>query len=79
MFIRKFSLPFPLLSDKDATIANKYGSWGERVSATTGQTSIGIIRNTFLIDEQGRIEHVWEKVVPENHTTEVLNVLIAKK
>jgi peroxiredoxin Q/BCP len=78
-FIAKHNLPFPLLYDKDAQVANKYSSWGERVNQTTGQKTIGIIRNTFLIDERGYIERVWEKVVPEEHIPQVMQALMARK
>ncbi len=63
-FDRKYGLGFPLLSDPDHRVAESYGAWGEKVSQ--GKTVIGIIRSSFLIDEQGRIQEAWYKVSPED-------------
>jgi peroxiredoxin Q/BCP len=64
-FDAKYDLGFPLLSDPDHAVADAYGVWGERVRST-GETTIGIIRSSFLIDESGRIEQVWYSVAPED-------------
>jgi peroxiredoxin Q/BCP len=72
-FKRKFSLPFALLSDVDHQVAEMYGAWGEKVAY--GKTSMGIIRSTFIIDEDGRIAKVFPKVKAEGHSQEVLAVL----
>jgi peroxiredoxin Q/BCP len=64
-FDRKFSLGFPLLSDPDHAVAEAYGVWGERVRST-GETTIGIIRSSFLVDEDGKVERTWYKVAPED-------------
>jgi peroxiredoxin Q/BCP len=64
-FDAKYTLGFPLLSDPDHAVADAYGVWGERTSSTTGKTTIGIIRSSFLIDEDGRIELAWYAVTPE--------------
>jgi peroxiredoxin Q/BCP len=61
-FDEKFSLGFPLLSDTDHAVAEAWGTWGEK--AYKGKTYIGIIRSSFLVDEQGRIEQAWYKVKP---------------
>ena len=61
-FDEKFSLGFPLLSDTDHAIAEAWGTWGEKTYK--GKTYIGIIRSSFLVDEQGRIEQAWYKVKP---------------
>ena len=61
-FDQKFSLGFPLLSDPDHTVALAYGVWGEKKNY--GKTSMGIIRSSFLIDEDGRIERAWYGVAP---------------
>ena len=61
-FDEKFSLGFPLLSDTDHAVADSWGTWGEKTYE--GKTYVGIIRSSFLVDEQGRIEQAWYKVKP---------------
>jgi len=72
-FIDKFSLNFPLLADTVKEVINAYGVWGEKTNY--GKTSMGIIRKTFLIDEDGTIMKAWHKVTPENHADEILDVV----
>ena len=62
-FDRKFSLDFPLLADTDHAVAEAWGTWGEKKNY--GKTYMGIVRSSFLIDEQGRIERAWYGVKPE--------------
>ena len=62
-FDTKFGLGFPLLSDPDRTTIEAWGAWGEKVR--DGRTSIGLIRSSFLVDEEGRIEEAWSPVTPE--------------
>jgi peroxiredoxin Q/BCP len=62
-FDKKFNLGFPLLSDPDHAVAEAWGTWGERTNY--GKTYMGIIRSSFLVDEDGRIERAWYKVKPE--------------
>jgi peroxiredoxin Q/BCP len=69
-FIAKFELPFTLLADKDHSIADAYGVYGEK--KFMGRTYMGVYRTTFLIDEKGKIKKVFEKVKPEDHADEVL-------
>lgn len=69
-FARKFNLNFPLLADADHAVAEKYGVWGEK--NMYGKTYMGALRTTFVIDKQGRVAHVFEKVKPEGHDQEVL-------
>lgn len=71
----KFGLDFPLLIDSDHAVAAAYGSWVEKTNY--GKTYMGVARRTFLVDPEGRIAHVWEKVRPEGHSTEVLAALDA--
>ena len=59
----KFTLGFPLLADTDHAVAEAYGVWGEKTSY--GKTSMGIIRSSFLVDENGLIQRAWYKVKPE--------------
>jgi peroxiredoxin Q/BCP len=72
-FKLKFSLPFALLSDREHAVAELYGAWGEK--KMYGRTFMGIIRSTFVIDEEGKIVKVFPKVRPKNHSQEVLEVL----
>ena len=69
----KFGLPYALLSDPDHRVAEMYGAWGEK--KLYGKISMGIIRSTFVIDEEGRILKVFRKVKVEGHSQEVLAVL----
>ncbi len=72
-FRAKFGLPFYLLSDPDHKVAALYGAWGEK--KMLGRTYDGILRTTFVIDEEGRIAKVFANVKPEGHAQEVLAVL----
>ena len=72
-FIEKFKLPFLLLSDTDKKVCEAYGVWVEK--SMYGKTYMGVARTTFLIDENGNIEKVYEKVKPDVHTDEVLQQL----
>ena len=72
-FKLKFNLPFALLSDPDHKVAEMYGAWDEK--KMYGKTYMGIIRSTFIIDEEGRIIKVFPKVKVKNHSQEVLAVL----
>lgn len=68
-FKNKYSLPFPLLSDPENTLAKSYGAWGEK--NMYGRKTYGIIRSTFIIDESGTIQKIYPKVKPEGHAEEV--------
>ena len=72
-FTTKFGLNFPLLSDPDHAVATAYDSWG--LKKFMGREYQGINRNTFLIDEDGRVARVWEAVKPAGHAEEVLAAL----
>jgi thioredoxin-dependent peroxiredoxin len=72
-FKEKFSLPFPLLADVDHAVAEAYGAWGEK--SMYGRKYQGILRTTFLIDKNGKIARVFEKVKPQGHVAEVLSAL----
>jgi thioredoxin-dependent peroxiredoxin len=69
-FKAKFGLPFTLLADEDHEVAKRYGTWVEKQQH--GRTFWGVQRATFLVDPEGRIAHVWPRVKPEGHATEVL-------
>ncbi|RQW07364.1 MAG: thioredoxin-dependent thiol peroxidase [Calditrichaeota bacterium] len=72
-FREKLGLNFTLLSDPDHEVAEKYGAWGEK--SMYGKKYMGILRTTFVIGKDGRIKEVFEKVKPEGHAQEVLEVL----
>ena len=72
-FRAKFALPFYLLTDADHAVAETYGAWGEK--KMFGKTRQGILRSTFVIDEDGRVVKVFVKVRPAGHAQEVLAVL----
>jgi len=72
-FSGKFGLTFPLLSDPDHGVASAYDSWG--LKKFMGREYEGIKRNTFLIDEEGKVARVWEAVKPDGHADEVLAAL----
>ena len=69
-FIKKYNLPFPLLADTDHVIVEAYGVWGEK--KMFGKEYMGIIRTTFVIDQNGVIEEIIQKVDTENHTDQIL-------
>ena len=69
-FSAKYKLPFTLLADKDRSISEAYGVYGEK--KFMGRTYMGVHRTTFLIDEKGKIKKVFEKVKPDEHASEVL-------
>ena len=70
-FIKKFSLPFPLLADVEKKIVTDYDVYGEKM--LFGRKYMGIIRTTFVIDEDQRIEKVITDVNTEDHTNQILN------
>lgn len=69
-FAEKYSLPFRLLSDPDRLAIEAYGVWKEKT--LYGKTSMGVVRTTFLIDEEGRIAHIWEKAKPDTNAGDIL-------
>jgi peroxiredoxin Q/BCP len=69
-FITKYSLPFRLISDTDQKVSNDYGVWG--LKKFMGKEYMGINRTTFLIDENGNIEKVIEKVDTKNHIAQII-------
>jgi thioredoxin-dependent peroxiredoxin len=72
-FKQKYHLPFPLLADVDHRVAEAYGAWGEK--NRYGRKYHGILRTTFIIDEQGRVAQVFERVKPKGHAAQVLAAL----
>ncbi len=72
-FAEKYQLPFILLSDPELTVLNAYGVWKEK--KLYGKVSMGVVRSTYLISEEGLIEKVWPKVKPEQNAGEILEWL----
>lgn len=70
-FITKHSLPFPLLADTDQKVVNAFGVWVEK--SMYGRTYMGTARKTFIIDEEGKISNIIEKVNTKDHATQILN------
>ena len=74
-FKKKFQLPFPLLADVGHKVCDLYGTWGPK--KFMGKEYEGVLRTTFLIDENGNIAQVFENVRPAEHSTELLSALNA--
>lgn len=72
-FTNKYELPFELLSNKDLDVLQDYGVWQEK--KLYGKVSMGIVRTTFVIDENGNIEKIFEKVKAKDNPSEVLSYL----
>ena len=72
-FAEKYSLPFPLVPDTDKSIIKSYGVWGPK--KFMGKTYDGILRTTFIIDENGIIEEVISKVETKNHSEQILKII----
>lgn len=70
-FCAKHELNFTLLSDTEKTMAEAFGVWVEK--KMYGRSYMGIQRTTFIVDEQGRIEHIFEKVDTKNHYQQILD------
>ncbi len=68
-FKEKFGLPFTLLADEDHAIAEKYGVWQKK--SMYGRTYMGIARTTFVIDKDGKVAKIFEKVKPKGHAEAV--------
>jgi len=69
-FRDKYDLNFPLLADPDHAVAEAYGAWGEK--KLYGREYEGVLRTTFLIDADGRIEKIYRSVKPAGHAEEIL-------
>lgn len=74
-FAKRYKLEFPLLADTDTTVCQAYGVWQEK--SFMGRKYLGIVRSSFLIDPEGKIAKIYEKVSPEEHAGEILDDLKA--
>lgn len=75
-FIKKYGLKFNLISDTTKEILESYGAWGEKVNY--GKTYMGVIRTTFVINEEGVIEKIFKKVDTKEHTNQIVKDLLIK-
>ncbi len=75
-FAEKYELPFILLSDPELAAIQAYGVWQEKKNY--GKVSMGVVRSTFVIDENGVIEKVMPKVKPDTNAGEILAYLVEK-
>ena len=69
-FINKFNLPFDLIADEDQSVHKKYGTWVEK--SMYGRTYMGTARWTFLIDKNGNIENIIQKVKTKDHFSQIV-------
>ena len=76
-FAQKYDLPFILLSDPELQAIQAYSVWQEK--KLYGKVSMGVVRTTFLIDEQGNIEKVMPKVKPDTNAAEILAYLAGEQ
>ena len=72
-FTEAYSLPFTLLSDPDHSVMDAYGAWGEK--NMYGKKITGVLRSTVVIDEAGKIAHIFRKVKTDTHSQDVIKVL----
>lgn len=72
-FAEKYSLPFILLSDPELDAIKAYGVWQEKKMC--GKVSMGVVRTTFIIDEEGNIERIMNNVKPDTNAEEILGAL----
>ncbi len=75
-FAQKYNLPFILLSDPELQAIQAYDVWQEK--KLYGKVSMGVVRTTYIIDEQGNIEKVMPKVKPDTNAAEILDYLAKK-
>ena len=72
-FAEKYNLPFTLLADPELQAIKAYDVWQEKKMC--GKVSMGVVRTTFLIDEEGKIAHIMPKVKPDTNASEILAML----
>lgn len=72
-FRDKYQLPFPLVADTDHEVIKKYDVWGEK--KFMGKVYDGIIRTTFIIDENGKVQHIIDKVKTKTHAEQINEIL----
>ena len=73
-FIAKYNLPFPLIADTEKIIIKVYGAWG--LKKLYGKEYEGLLRTTFVIDGEGTIINIFEKVKTKEHTTQIMDAIV---
>lgn len=73
-FVTKYELPFILLSDPELKAIQAYGVWQEK--KIYGKTSMGVVRSTYIIDEEGKVMKVFPKAKPDTNAAEILEFLV---
>jgi len=71
-FAEKYNLPFPLIADEDTSLNQAFGVWREKKMA--GRTYMGTVRTTFIIDEQGIVTHIIDKVKTKDSANQILEL-----
>ena len=69
-FIAKYDLPFPLIADTEKEVHELYGTW--QLKKFMGRESMGTVRTTFIIDEEGKVEEIISKVKTKEHAAQIL-------
>ena len=69
-FIGKYDLPFPLIADTDKAVHELYGTW--QLKKFMGRESMGTVRTTFIIDEEGKLAEIISKVKTKEHAAQIL-------
>ncbi|MDP1675386.1 MAG: thioredoxin-dependent thiol peroxidase [Bacteroidota bacterium] len=72
-FVLKYKLNFQILSDETKKVIKKYGVWNKKI--LFGRKYMGVVRTTYIINEEGRISHIFPKVLVNGHINKVLKVL----
>ncbi len=72
-FIDKYGLKFDLIADTEKEILQSYNAWGEK--SMYGKKYMGVLRTTFVIDENGIISEIYEKVKTKDHTNQIIESL----
>jgi peroxiredoxin Q/BCP len=72
-FADKYNLSFNIIADTEKEILEAYGAWGEK--KMYGKSYMGVIRTTYIISEEGKIEEVFEKVKTKDHTNQIISTL----
>tara|TARA_B100000586_G_C19973125_1_gene368684 strand:- start:139 stop:600 length:462 start_codon:yes stop_codon:yes gene_type:complete len=72
-FINKYDLPFLLLSDESTEMISAYGAWVKK--KMYGKEYYGVLRKTYLIDEEGKIQRIWPKVDVKTHSRDIIELI----
>ena len=76
-FAAKYELPFPLIADVDHVLQDAFGVWREKKMA--GRTYMGTVRTTFIVNAEGVVTHIIDKVNTKDHSNQILDILNSEK